>query len=115
MKEEHAALSKKFQDGQHTLSELGQQLSKVTLENQELKEEVRIVRMEDYGTWQDDSAVNECQKCGKEFGLARRKVGKVLFVLSSRRGQMKACQLLWALGKQGQEDLSRCHLNPGFP
>lgn len=71
-------MSSRVRENEQTLSELGEQLSKVTLANQELREENVRQSMGDYATWQDDSTVNECQKCEREFGLARRKVNYIV-------------------------------------
>ena len=54
--------------------EMGERLSRVTLENERLREEGRPTKSDSGPAWQEDSAVSECQLCAKEFGLARRKV-----------------------------------------
>ena len=75
MKESYSALSTKLRESESALAEMGERLSVATLENERLREENgRSSSRVDFGAWQDDSAVSECQLCAKEFGLARRKV-----------------------------------------
>ena len=71
LRESHAEVAAKLLESETALEEVGEQLSRVTLENQRLKEERGGA---DFGAWQEDSAVTECQNCGKQFGLSRRKV-----------------------------------------
>ena len=74
MKESHSALASKLRESESALSEMGERLSVATLENERLREESGRSSRVDFGAWQEDSAVSECQLCAKEFGLARRKV-----------------------------------------
>ena len=64
-------MAAKLLESETALEEVGERLSRVTLENQRLKEERSGG---DFGAWQEDAAVTECQSCKKTFGLARRKV-----------------------------------------
>ncbi len=67
-----------LRESEATLAEMGGRLSDVQLEKASLQEEEEGRRRRmgggDYATWQEDAAVSECQQCGRDFGLARRKV-----------------------------------------
>ena len=84
MRESHSEVSARLRESESALAEMGERLSRATLENERLKEESRSSRV-DFGAWQEDSAVSECQLCAKEFGLARRKVCTEIgcYILSS--------------------------------
>ena len=75
MRESHSEVSSRLRESESALVEMGERLSRATLENERLREEGRTSSSRvDFGAWQEDSAVSECQLCAKEFGLARRKV-----------------------------------------
>ena len=102
MKESHSELSAKLRESESALSEMGERLSVATLENERLREENgRSSSRVDFGAWQEDSAVSECQLCAKEFGLARRKVKTNQVALSALISDIKQKVARYCIGLPG--------------
>jgi len=80
---DHSEMRKRIADCDATLEELGQQLSVSKLEVDNLQEEKKATEAAAAfnaslllcvgGQWMDDSLVDNCQICDKDFSIARRK------------------------------------------
>ena len=74
LQEDYYNLKEQCLEQEHTLEELGSQLSSSKLQISDLKEEVGRNRID--GAWAQDKTATHCKSCGKEFNLTRRKVGR---------------------------------------
>ncbi|XP_034934428.1 RUN and FYVE domain-containing protein 2 isoform X2 [Chelonus insularis] len=77
LQEEHYALREICTEQEHTLEELGGQLSTAKLAAVELQEAVNNAQhqanQEGTATWANDRLVSHCKGCNREFNLTRRK------------------------------------------
>ncbi|XP_068909064.1 RUN and FYVE domain-containing protein 2 isoform X3 [Tenebrio molitor] len=71
LQEDYYNLKEQCLEQEHTLEELGSQLSTSKLQISDLKEEVGRNKME--GAWVQDKTATHCKACSKEFNLTRRK------------------------------------------
>lgn len=86
LQEEHYALREICTEQEHTLEELGGQLSVAKLAACELREAVDNAQYQAANnegtngtpTWANDRLVTNCKGCNREFNLTRRKVIKLL-------------------------------------
>lgn len=72
MQEDYYSLKDQCIEQEHTLEELGAQLSASKLQIADMQEEVNKNKNE--GAWAKDNSVTHCKACSKEFNLTRRKV-----------------------------------------
>lgn len=78
LQDEHYALKEICTEQEHTLEELGGQLSVAKLAAVELREAAdnaqHQANQEGTATWANDRLVTHCKGCNREFNLTRRKV-----------------------------------------
>ncbi|CAH0558887.1 unnamed protein product [Brassicogethes aeneus] len=72
LQEEYYSLKDQSIEQEHTLEELGAQLSTTKLQIAELREE-SISKIKAEAAWAKDDTVSHCKACSKEFNLTRRK------------------------------------------
>ncbi|XP_019864722.1 RUN and FYVE domain-containing protein 2 isoform X2 [Aethina tumida] len=71
LQEDYYSLKDQCIEQEHTLEELGAQLSASKLQIADMQEEVNKNKNE--GAWAKDNSVTHCKACSKEFNLTRRK------------------------------------------
>ncbi|CAB0034977.1 unnamed protein product [Trichogramma brassicae] len=101
LQEEHYALKEICSEQEHTLEELGAQLSSAKLSVAELREACSFqqaqhqqAQLDGTAAWANDRMVTQCKGCSREFNIARRKVIKLFNYPrpgAARRSDLRLC------------------------